>query len=43
MQAQQIIALPTLVKCIPLPVRKIIGDLSNKQQLLRGLDLWPAE
>ena len=35
----QILAIPTLVRNLPLPVRKIIGDLSNMEQLLVGLDL----
>jgi circadian clock protein KaiB len=35
----QIIALPTLVRRLPLPVRKIIGDLSNRERVLVGLDL----
>lgn len=34
----QILAIPTLVKKLPLPMRKIIGDLSNKQRVLIGLD-----
>ncbi|OHB50251.1 MAG: circadian clock protein KaiB [Planctomycetes bacterium GWF2_41_51] len=35
----QIIAVPTLVRKFPVPVRKIIGDLSNKERVLVGLDL----
>jgi circadian clock protein KaiB len=35
----QIIAAPTLVKLRPLPVRRIIGDLSETERVLRGLDL----
>ncbi len=35
----QIIALPTLVRKLPEPVRKIIGDLSNTERVLVGLDL----
>lgn len=35
----QILALPTLVRKLPLPVRNIIGDLSNTQRVLVGLDL----
>jgi len=34
----QILAIPTLVKKLPLPMRKIIGDLSNSQRVLIGLD-----
>jgi circadian clock protein KaiB len=37
----QIIAVPTLVRKLPEPVRKIIGDLSNKERVLVGLDLRP--
>lgn len=37
----QIIALPTLVRKLPEPVRKIIGDLSNTERVLVGLDLLP--
>jgi len=35
----QIIAIPTLVRKLPVPVRKIIGDLSNTERVLVGLDL----
>ena len=35
----QIIAVPTLVRKLPMPVRKIIGDLSNTERVLVGLDL----
>ncbi len=38
----QILAVPTLVRKLPEPVRKIIGDLSNKERVLVGLDLQPA-
>lgn len=37
----QILAVPTLVRKLPVPVRKIIGDLSNKEKLLVGLDIKP--
>ncbi|MBE0662483.1 MAG: circadian clock protein KaiB [Bacteroidales bacterium] len=40
--ADQIFALPTLVRKLPVPVRKIIGDLSNTERVLVGLDLLPA-
>lgn len=39
----QIVALPTLVRRLPPPARKIIGDLSHKERILVGLDLRPAE
>ena len=37
----QILAIPTLVRKLPEPVRKIIGDLSNTERVLVGLDLIP--
>lgn len=39
----QIIAVPTLVKKLPLPLRRIIGDLSKKDRLILGLDLRPKQ
>lgn len=38
-ERDQILALPTLVRRLPAPVRKIIGDLSNTERVLIGLDL----
>ena len=38
----QIIAIPTLVRRLPTPIKKIIGDLSNRERVLIGLDLKPA-
>lgn len=38
-QGDQIVAVPTLVRKLPEPVRKIIGDLSNTERVLVGLDL----
>jgi circadian clock protein KaiB len=38
----QIIAIPTLVRRLPTPIKKIIGDLSNTERVLVGLDLKPA-
>jgi circadian clock protein KaiB len=35
----QILAIPTLVRKLPVPVRKIIGDLSDKERVLVGLDI----
>jgi circadian clock protein KaiB len=37
----QIIATPTLVKVLPEPLRRIIGDLSNQEKVLAGLNLAP--
>lgn len=41
-RGDQILAVPTLVRKLPEPVRKIIGDLSNTERVLVGLDLRPA-
>jgi circadian clock protein KaiB len=38
-KGDQILALPTLVRRLPEPIKKIIGDLSNKERVLVGLDL----
>ena len=38
----QILAIPTLVRRLPEPVKKIIGDLSNSERVLVGLDIRPA-
>ena len=38
-RGEQIIAAPTLVKQLPLPMRRIIGDMSNRDRVLLGLDL----
>lgn len=37
----QIIATPTLVKALPEPLRRIIGDLSNEERVLAGLNILP--
>jgi circadian clock protein KaiB len=42
-QELQIVATPTLVKILPEPARKIIGDLSDKERVLAGLNLTPLE
>src|SRR5690348_4448259 len=41
-RGDQIIAVPTLVRRLPTPMKKIIGDLSNAERVLVGLDLKPA-
>ncbi|GAA4398461.1 circadian clock KaiB family protein [Nibrella viscosa] len=41
-EGDQILAIPTLVKKVPEPIRKIIGDLSNEEKVLVGLDIRPA-
>lgn len=38
-QGEQIIALPTLIRELPLPLRRIIGDMSNTERVLVGLDI----
>ena len=38
-EAEQIIAIPTLIKKLPPPLRRIIGDLSNTERVLVGLDI----
>ena len=40
-KGDQIVALPTLVRKLPPPMKKIIGDLSNTERVLVGLDLRP--
>jgi circadian clock protein KaiB len=42
-RGDQILAIPTLVRRLPAPVRKIIGDLSNTERVLIGLDLLPQK
>jgi circadian clock protein KaiB len=39
----QIVATPTLVKILPEPLRRIVGDLSEKERVLAGLDLMPLD
>ena len=41
-KGDQILAIPTLVRNLPTPVKKIIGDLSNTERVLVGLDLRPV-
>lgn len=40
-QGEQIIAAPTLIKKLPEPLRRIIGDMTNTEKILVGLDLKP--
>ena len=42
-KGEQIIAAPTLIKKLPLPLRRVIGDMSSTERVLLGLDLRPAE
>ncbi len=40
-QGEQIIAAPTLIKKLPVPLRRLVGDLSDTERVLLGLDLRP--
>lgn len=40
-EGDQILAIPTVVRKVPEPIRKVIGDLSNEERVLVGLDLRP--
>jgi circadian clock protein KaiB len=40
---EKIMATPTLIKQLPPPLRRIIGDLSDKDKVLLGLDLLPVQ
>ncbi|HEX6126561.1 MAG TPA: circadian clock KaiB family protein [Pyrinomonadaceae bacterium] len=42
-RGDQIVAVPTVVKNLPVPIRKLIGDLSDTERVLVGLDLHRAE
>ncbi len=42
-EGEQIIAAPTLVKRLPLPLRRLVGDLTNQERVLLGLDLQPGK
>jgi circadian clock protein KaiB len=42
-RGEQIIAAPTLIRKLPLPLRKFIGDMSNTEKILLGLDLRPKK
>jgi circadian clock protein KaiB len=42
-KGEQIIAAPTLIKKLPLPLRRFIGDLSDSDRILLGLDLRPQK
>jgi circadian clock protein KaiB len=42
-KGDQILAIPTLVRKLPVPIRKIIGDLSNTERVLVGLDLIASQ
>ena len=42
-RGDQILAVPTLVRRLPEPIKKLIGDLSNESRVLVGLDIQPVE
>jgi circadian clock protein KaiB len=42
-EGDQILAIPTLVRKVPVPIRKIIGDLSNEEKVLVGLNIRPLK
>ena len=42
-EGDQILAVPTLVRKVPEPIRKIIGDLSNEERVLVGLNIKPLK
>lgn len=42
-EGDQIFAIPTLVRKVPEPIRRIIGDLSNEERVLVGLDIRPLK
>ena len=42
-EGDQILAVPTLVRKVPVPIRKIIGDLSNEERVLVGLNIRPLK
>jgi circadian clock protein KaiB len=42
-KGDEIVAIPTLVRKLPEPIRKVIGDLSNTERALVGLQLRPAQ
>jgi circadian clock protein KaiB len=39
LKEDQVVAMPTLIRKLPLPLRRIIGNLSNTEHVLQGLDL----
>lgn len=42
-QGEQIIAVPTLIKKLPLPLRRLIGDMADMEKFLVGIDLKPKK
>ena len=42
-RTDQVVAIPTLVKRLPLPLRRLIGDMSDEERVLVGLDILPQQ
>jgi circadian clock protein KaiB len=42
-RSEQIVAVPTLIKKLPLPLRRLIGDMSDEERVLVGLNILPHE
>jgi circadian clock protein KaiB len=42
-RTEQVVAIPTLIKKLPLPLRRLIGDMSDEERVLVGLDILPRE
>ncbi len=40
-RTEQVVAIPTLIKKLPLPLRRLIGDMSDEERVLVGLDIHP--
>jgi circadian clock protein KaiB len=40
-RAEQIVAIPTLIKKLPMPLRRLIGDMSDEERVLVGLNIYP--
>jgi circadian clock protein KaiB len=37
----EIVAIPTVIRALPLPIRRVVGDLADTERTLAGLQLWP--
>lgn len=42
-RSEQLVAAPTLIKKLPLPLRRLIGDMSDEERILVGLDILPHQ
>lgn len=43
MEEEQIVAIPTLIKKLPPPLQKFVGDMANTEKIMVGLDIFPSE